>query len=79
MTEAEAAHVAHDILEVLAECHRQGICYADVKPANFLLKQPYSRHAIGESESQPNRLMELRVADFGCSQQLQKVGRVFCG
>ena len=40
MAEAEAAHAAHDILQVLAECHRKGICYADVKPANFLLTRP---------------------------------------
>ncbi len=74
MTEAEAAHAAHDILQVLAECHRQGICYADVKPANFLLKRPYSRaaHSSGEA-STSGRVLEIRVADFGCSQRLQEV------
>ena len=67
MTEPEAAHAAHDILCVLRECHAQGICYADVKPANFLLKRAYSRrHAC----SLP---LELRVVDFGCSQRLQDV------
>ncbi len=74
MTEAEAAHAAHDILQVLAECHRQGICYADVKPANFLLKRPYSRQAHSSSDSNtPSRVLEIRVGDFGCSQRLQKV------
>lgn len=73
MTEAEAAHAAHDVLHVLAECHRQGICYADVKPANFLLKRPYSRHGNCDSDGQSSRLLELRVVDFGCSQHLQKV------
>ncbi|BDA46230.1 Calcium-dependent protein kinase [Coccomyxa sp. Obi] len=73
MTEAEAAHAAHDILQVLAECHRQGICYADVKPANFLLKRPYSRQAHSSSDSSaPSRVLEIRVGDFGCSQRLQK-------
>ncbi len=67
MTEPEAAHAAHDILQVLAECHRQGICYADVKPANFLLKRRYSRRS---PDSHP---LELRVVDFGCSQRLQEV------
>lgn len=67
MTEPEAAHAAHDILRVLAECHAQGICYADVKPANFLLKRAYSRRHPG---SPP---LELRVVDFGCSQRLQDV------
>ena len=67
MTEPEAARAAHDILRVLRECHAQGICYADVKPANFLLKRAYSRRHAG---SPP---LELRVADFGCSQRLQEV------
>ena len=72
MTEAEAAHAAHDILQVLAECHRQGICYADVKPANFLLTCPYRRSGQGED----SRLLELRTTDFGCSQRIQEV-RIF--
>ena len=69
MTEAEAAHAAHDILQVLAECHQQGICYADVKPANFLLTRPYRRSGQGED----SRLLELRTTDFGCSQRIQEV------
>lgn len=74
MTEAEAAHAAHDILHVLAECHRQGICYADVKPANFLLRRPYSRLAQSSGDaSTSGRLLEIRVADFGCSQRLKQV------
>lgn len=78
MTEAEAARAAHDILQVLAECHRQGICYADVKPANFLLKRPYSRaaHKSGDA-STSGRVLEIRVADFGCSQRLQEVCLLF--
>lgn len=72
MTEAEAAHAAHDILQVLAECHRQCICYADVKPANFLLTRPYRRSGQGED----SRLLELRTTDFGCSQRIQEV-RIF--
>lgn len=73
MTEAEAAHAAHDILQVLAECHRQGICYADVKPANFLLTRPYRRSGQGED----SRLLELRTTDFGCSQRIQEVCILF--
>ena len=67
MLEPEAAHAAHDILQVLSECHAQGICYADVKPANFLLKRAYSR------KNPASHPLELRVADFGCSQRLQEV------
>ena len=28
LSEADAARVAHDVLQVLQECHRQGILYA---------------------------------------------------
>lgn len=75
MAEAEAAHAAHDILQVLAECHRKGICYADVKPANFLLTRPYRRSGKGDD----SRLLELRTTDFGCSQRIQEVRVCQCG
>ena len=75
MAEAEAAHAAHDILQVLAECHRKGICYADVKPANFLLTCPYRRSGKGDD----SRLLELRTTDFGCSQRIQEVRVCHCG
>ena len=75
MAEAEAAHAAHDILQVLAECHRKGICYADVKPANFLLTRPYRRSGKGDD----SRLLELRTTDFGCSQRIQEVRVCHCG
>ncbi len=91
------------MLQVLQECHRQGILYAvrrtcrgrrgpvgadtvvyclalvcgvcrvlvaergcavqDIKPSNFLLKQP--------AGTQPQ--LEVRVVDFGCSQRIQAV------
>jgi serine/threonine protein kinase len=73
LSEQEAAGVIHDILSVLAECHRQRICYADVKPANFLLKEPYSDNATESTDlgSDSNHLA-VRVADFGCSQHVTK-------
>ncbi|KAK9842514.1 hypothetical protein WJX81_003789 [Elliptochloris bilobata] len=61
LSEADAARVAHDVLQVLQECHSQGILYADIKPSNFLLKEP--------AGSQPQ--LEIRVVDFGCSQRIQ--------
>lgn len=41
MPEHDAALVVMDVLHVLAECNRQKVCYADVKPANVLLKRRY--------------------------------------
>lgn len=71
LKEWETAKIAHDILRVLCECHRQNICYADVKPANFLLKEPY--HS-GWNEDGP----QVKVADFGCSQRFLKVSEPCC-
>eukprot|EP00884_Botryococcus_braunii_P017194 jgi/Botrbrau1/4158/Bobra.0192s0026.1 len=64
LTEWETAKVAHDILQVLCECHRQNICYADIKPANFLLKEAVP------SDRQPENAPQVKVADFGCSQRV---------
>jgi calcium-dependent protein kinase len=68
MAEHDAALVVMEVLHVLAECNRQKVCYADVKPANILLKRRYP-------DLQPSRLSncqdappEVRVIDFGCSQ-----------
>ncbi|BDA51499.1 probable CDPK-related protein kinase [Coccomyxa sp. Obi] len=65
MTEWEASQAALSILHLLCECHRQGILYADLKPNNILLKPLYRR-----SQS-PQQHLQLRIADFGCSQRLQ--------
>ena len=65
--------MAHDVLRVLAACHEQGILYADIKPANFLLAQPYpdTRDLIqGIAAQQP---IQIRVADFGCATRVVKV------
>lgn len=67
LTEWETAKVAHDILQVLCECHRQNICYADIKPANFLLKEALPPHKHVENAPQ------VKVADFGCSQRVLQV------
>ena len=67
--------MAHDVLRVLAECHRQGICYADIKPANFLLKSPYEREDSSHErlEVDPVEPLHVKVSDFGCSQRVVKV------
>ena len=70
LTEQEAARVTHSIASVLSECHRQHICYADVKPANFLLKYVYPDPRVLVDCSCVQRNIELRIADFGCSQHV---------
>ena len=72
LTEQEAARVTQNIVSVLAECHRQHICYADVKPANFLLKHQYPDPRVLVDPSCIQRNIELKVADFGCSQHVTR-------
>lgn len=71
LTERETAKIARDILNVLCECHRQNICYADVKPSNFLVKEPYP------CERDPDAAPRVKVADFGCSQRVLRVKEPF--
>lgn len=69
MAEGDAVVVLHDILHVLAECNRQKVCYADVKPANFLLKSrlPAAAPSGGACTPMPP---DIRVIDFGCAQHV---------
>jgi serine/threonine protein kinase len=55
MAEHDAALVVMEVLRVLAECNRQKVCYADVKPANILLKRRYP-------DLQPSRLSNCQVS-----------------
>ena len=59
LTEQEAAQVIHDVLSVLSECHRQHIIYADVKPANFLLKHIYPDARSLVDPSVESRVIEV--------------------
>lgn len=71
LTEVEVAPIIHAALQVLEKCHRHGICYGDIKPANFLLKWPYP------SAADPQALPNIRIADFGCAQYLAPVNHLF--
>ena len=65
--------MAHDILRVLLECHEQGILYADVKPANFLLLHPYPDSRFFVKDGFVPQRIQIKVADFGCAQRVQEV------
>lgn len=67
MPEADAAMLVMDVLHVLAECNTQRICYADVKPANILLKDRYPDVKSSRSDCQ-EAPPTVRIIDFGCSQ-----------
>ena len=68
LTEQEAAQVIHDVLSVLSECHRQHIIYADVKPANFLLK-----HVYPDARSLVDPSIESRVIEVSTGPQASAV------
>ena len=88
MPEEDAVVLVRDILTVLAECNRQKVCYADVKPANFLLKDRFPTPAASSLRTQqPCRQLppDVRVIDFGCAQRVtegtklqKRTGAVSC-
>jgi serine/threonine protein kinase len=71
LSEGEAAQAAGSILAALAECHARGICYGDVKPGNFLIKDMYPSLAHIIDPGAPRGALQLRIADFGCSQRCE--------
>lgn len=56
LSEREAAHITQQLLTALLTCHRHGVAYRDVKPANLLVRR-----------IDANGLPEICLADFGCS------------
>eukprot|EP00210_Caulerpa_lentillifera_P007956 g7595.t1 len=72
LAESEAAQIVIPILKMLSECHEHNICFGDVKPANFMLKHPYSiTHSLTDSSSPQHNLI-VKTVDFGCSQKLNE-------
>lgn len=37
LSEHQAAVVLFEVLQMVAACHRVGVCHGDIKPANFLM------------------------------------------
>uniref|UniRef100_A0A061SH75 Calcium-dependent protein kinase n=1 Tax=Tetraselmis sp. GSL018 TaxID=582737 RepID=A0A061SH75_9CHLO len=60
VSEMLAAQIMEDVLLFLQYCHEKGVCYADVKPANFLVE-----HGVS---GQPR----LKATDFGCAQAITR-------
>ena len=68
LDEQEAAQAMHGVMSALAACHTHGICYGDVKPANFMLAKlyPSMKHILNPEK--PKGAILARMADFGCAQ-----------
>ena len=39
LAEHQVAVVLFEVLQVVAACHRRGVCHGDIKPANFLMSK----------------------------------------
>lgn len=48
------------------------VCYADIKPANLLLKGRYPDINAERSPTCPDAPPDIRVIDFGCSQLVEE-------
>eukprot|EP00193_Tetraselmis_chui_P005819 CAMPEP_0177768638 /NCGR_PEP_ID=MMETSP0491_2-20121128/9833_1 /TAXON_ID=63592 /ORGANISM="Tetraselmis chuii, Strain PLY429" /LENGTH=523 /DNA_ID=CAMNT_0019285469 /DNA_START=235 /DNA_END=1806 /DNA_ORIENTATION=+ len=64
ITENDLAVITTVVLQFLAESHDVGICFADVKPSNFMLTYATAGH------------LAMRVIDFGCSQTVPEGGHL---
>ena len=64
LSEFQLAHVAYQVLTMLKYCQEYGIVFADIKPANFCINDPF-----------PN--LDLKAIDFGCNRH--EVGRSLVG
>ncbi|KAI8474174.1 MAG: kinase-like domain-containing protein [Monoraphidium minutum] len=67
LSEAEAAAVLAGVLDALVACHAEGICYGDVKPANFMLASAYPSPEHLADPSRPKGDLQVRIVDFGCA------------
>lgn len=68
LNESDAAKAIYSVLSALEACHYVGICYGDVKPANFLLTSMYPSVAHLLDSSRPKGDLTLKAVDFGCAE-----------
>ncbi|KAI8464978.1 MAG: kinase-like domain-containing protein [Monoraphidium minutum] len=69
LSEEEAAAALRGVLEAIAACHDEGICYGDVKPANFMLASLYPSVSHLADPSAPKGAVDVRMVDLGCAQE----------
>ncbi len=78
LPEQVAAAIMHGVLDVLVECHRQGLVYGDLKPANFLLQHAPVPAAVGGGGAAAAVPPTVRAVDFGCSHAANGASRSPC-
>eukprot|EP01026_Neomeris_dumetosa_P037729 TRINITY_DN305_c0_g1_i1.p1 TRINITY_DN305_c0_g1~~TRINITY_DN305_c0_g1_i1.p1 ORF type:complete len:432 (-),score=32.64 TRINITY_DN305_c0_g1_i1:725-1936(-) len=67
-SERESAIVLCQVFMAIEACHRRKVCFGDIKPANFLLKD--IRDHSRDKEEQSLEDLSIRAVDFGCSQRI---------
>lgn len=60
MSEKQTAHFMYQVFSFLAHTHSRGVCYGDIKPANFMLTSP-----VGSGSASV-----AKAVDFGCCQKV---------
>ena len=60
LTEKQTAQFMHHIFSFLAHTHARGVCYGDIKPANFMLT----------SQVESGAPCVVKAVDFGCCQKV---------
>lgn len=59
-SEKQTAQFMNHIFTFLVQLHSKGVCYGDIKPANFMLTSPINE----------NGLSMVKAVDFGCCQKV---------
>ena len=65
LAEGEAAAVMSGVLGFIADAHSQGICYGDIKPANFVLRKLYPSIQHLLNPAKPKGTPDVVAIDFG--------------
>jgi len=70
--EREAGSIVQQVLQSIRSCHEMRVAHLDVKPENFVLRNPLaSRRALGDFFSaRDDKDQEIVLIDFGCSREL---------
>lgn len=68
LTEQEGARILQCVLEFLSDIHAKNVCYGDIKPANFVLRNLYPSIVHLMDPESPKGRIDVVAIDFGCCQ-----------
>ena len=56
--------VLFEVLQVVAACHRRGVCHGDIKPANFLMARKPVRFSCSTDHQWPFSVVHTRLCHY---------------